>query len=170
MSLLRRASPRSVQRTHDRHHSDVITTLLPGVKMNGCPFALGTDGALACDRLGPITKTWSISHLDKYCVGYDEKTLPANAPRRTRIIKPIPGEGPDGIAKTPNGYKNHQHPGRKNYPVGTRDWFRKLLNICRGLGPQRHSNGEQTSRAIAMLSVCHRNVGINGGNSRRTRR
>ncbi len=27
--------------------------------------------------------------LDKYCVGYDEKTLPASAPRKMVIIKPI---------------------------------------------------------------------------------
>ncbi|MGQ7116225.1 hypothetical protein ACUOFC_67210, partial [Escherichia sp. TWPC-MK] len=28
----------------------------------------------------------------------------------------------------------------------------KPAYICQGWGPQRHSNGEQTSRAIAMLS------------------
>lgn len=41
----------------------------------------------------------------------------------------------------------------------------KPAYICQGWGPQRHSNGEQTSRAIAMLSVLTGNVGINGGNS-----
>lgn len=39
--------------------------------------------------------------LDKYCVGYDEKTLPANAPRNAHYKAYILGEGPDGIAKTP---------------------------------------------------------------------
>lgn len=41
----------------------------------------------------------------------------------------------------------------------------KPAYICQGWGPQRHSNGEQTARAIAMLSVLTGNVGINGGNS-----
>ncbi|MDO1915722.1 molybdopterin-dependent oxidoreductase, partial [Escherichia coli] len=34
---------------------------------------------------------------------------------------------------------------------------------CQGWWPQRHTNGEQTSRAIAMLFVLTGSVGINGG-------
>ena len=37
--------------------------------------------------------------------------------------------------------------------------------ISQGLGPQRHANGEQTSRAIAMLAIMTGNVGISGGNT-----
>lgn len=39
--------------------------------------------------------------LDKYCVGYDEKTLPASAPKNYHYKAYILGEGPDGVAKTP---------------------------------------------------------------------
>lgn len=39
--------------------------------------------------------------LDKYCVGYDEKTLPASAPKNGHYKAYILGEGPDGVAKTP---------------------------------------------------------------------
>ncbi|MFW8080301.1 hypothetical protein ACOIFA_32750, partial [Klebsiella pneumoniae] len=39
--------------------------------------------------------------LDKYCVGYDEKTLPAGAPANGHYKAYILGEGDDGVAKTP---------------------------------------------------------------------
>ncbi|MDI5304023.1 molybdopterin-dependent oxidoreductase, partial [Salmonella enterica subsp. enterica serovar Anatum] len=39
----------------------------------------------------------------------------------------------------------------------------KPAYICQGWGPQRHSNGEQTARAIAMLSVLTGNdADVNG--------
>ncbi len=41
--------------------------------------------------------------LDKYCVGYDEKTLPASAPKNGHYKAYILGEGPDGVAKHRNG-------------------------------------------------------------------
>ncbi len=96
-----------------------------------------------------------------------KKTLPANAPRNAHYKAYILGEGPDGIAKTPEwAAKNHQHPGRKKLSSWhERSVQQNLLIFVRVGGPQRHSNGEQTSRAIAMLSVLTGNVGINGGNS-----
>lgn len=39
--------------------------------------------------------------LDKYCVGYDEKTLPASAPANGHYKAYILGQGSDGVAKTP---------------------------------------------------------------------
>ncbi len=39
--------------------------------------------------------------LDAYCVGYDEKTLPADAPANGHYKAYILGQGDDGIAKTP---------------------------------------------------------------------
>jgi anaerobic dimethyl sulfoxide reductase subunit A len=41
----------------------------------------------------------------------------------------------------------------------------KPAYIVQGWGPQRHANGEQTSRAICMLPILTGNVGIKGGNS-----
>ncbi|EGJ88432.1 putative dimethyl sulfoxide reductase chain ynfF precursor [Shigella flexneri] len=104
--------------------------------------------------------------LDKYCVGYDEKTLPANAPRNAHYKAYILGEGPDGIAKTPEwAAKITSIPAEKIIQLAREIGSAKPAYICQGWGPQRHSNGEQTSRAIAMLSVLTGNVGINGGNS-----
>jgi anaerobic selenocysteine-containing dehydrogenase len=39
--------------------------------------------------------------LDTYCIGYDEKTLPADAPANGHYKAYILGNGDDGIAKTP---------------------------------------------------------------------
>ena len=37
--------------------------------------------------------------------------------------------------------------------------------IAQGWGPQRHANGEETARSIAMLPILTGNVGISGGNT-----
>lgn len=63
------------------------------------------------------------------------------------------------------GSKNHQHPGRKNYPVGTRDRFSKTGLYLSGLGAtttfQRRANIPRYCHAFRFTG----NVGINGGNS-----
>lgn len=47
-----------------------------------------------CDCLVLITENMvDQPFLDKYCVGYDEKTLPANAPRNAHYKAYILGEG-----------------------------------------------------------------------------
>ncbi|WP_311215767.1 DmsA/YnfE/YnfF family dimethyl sulfoxide reductase [Escherichia coli] len=106
------------------------------------PIRPGTDAALVAGIAWVLINENLVDQpfLDKYCVGYDEKTLPADAPKNGHYKAYILGEGDDKTAKTPQ-------------------W------ASQGWGPQRHSNGEQTSRAIAMLSVLTGNVGINGGNS-----
>ncbi|EFK6739510.1 DMSO/selenate family reductase complex A subunit [Escherichia coli] len=132
------------------------------------PIRPGTDGALACAIAWVLITENMVDQpfLDKYCVGYDEKTLPANAPRNAHYKAYILGEGPDGIAKTPEwAAKITSIPAEKIIQLAREIGSAKPAYICQGWGPQRHSNGEQTSRAIAMLSVLTGNVGINGGNS-----
>ncbi|BDO50748.1 putative dimethyl sulfoxide reductase chain YnfF [Escherichia coli] len=132
------------------------------------PIRPGTDGALACAIAWVLITENMVDQpfLDKYCVGYDEKTLPANAPRNAHYKAYILGEGPDGIAKTPEwAAKITSIPAEKIIQLAREIGSAKPAYICQGWGPQRHSNGEQTFRAIAMLSVLTGNVGINGGNS-----
>ncbi len=131
-------------------------------------YGTGVDGALACAIAWVLITENMVDQpfLDKYCVGYDEKTLPANAPRNAHYKAYILGEGPDGIAKTPEwAAKITSIPAEKIIQLAREIGSAKPAYICQGWGPQRHSNGEQTSRAIAMLSVLTGNVGINGGNS-----
>lgn len=67
------------------------------------PIRPGTDAALV-NGLAYVMITENLvdqAFLDKYCVGYDEKTLPASAPKNGHYKAYILGEGPDGVAKTP---------------------------------------------------------------------
>lgn len=67
------------------------------------PIRPGTDGALAA-AIGWVLITEDLidkPFLDKYCIGYDETTLPASAPRNAHYKAYILGQGDDGIAKTP---------------------------------------------------------------------
>ncbi|STQ12948.1 anaerobic dimethyl sulfoxide reductase subunit A [Enterobacter cloacae] len=104
--------------------------------------------------------------LDKYCVGYDEKTLPASAPANGITRRIFWAQGSDGVAKTPGvGIKNHRDTGGTYCPAAREIGSAKPAYISQGWGPQRHANGEIATRAISMLSILTGNVGINGGNS-----
>lgn len=108
--------------------------------------------------------------LDKYCVGYDEKTLPASAPKNGHYKAYILGEGPDGVAKTPEWASQITGvPADKIIKLAREIGSTKPAFISQGWGPQRHANGEIATRAISMLAILTGNVGING-EQRRARR
>ena len=67
------------------------------------PIRPGTDAALVeAIAYELIKNNWvDQDFLDKYCVGYDEKTLPASAAKGSDYKSHILGKGKDGIAKTP---------------------------------------------------------------------
>ncbi len=67
------------------------------------PIRPGTDAALvsALARVMITENPVDQPFLDKYCVGYDEKTLPADAPANGHYKAYILGQGSDGTAKTP---------------------------------------------------------------------
>lgn len=126
----------------------------------------GTDGALAAG-LAYVMITGSMvdqGFLDTYCVGYDEGTLPASAPRGASYKSYILGEGPDGTPKTPEWASRVTGVSATTIVKLAREIAAaKPCAIYQGKGPQRHANGEQTARAVAMLSVLTGNVGISGG-------
>lgn len=104
--------------------------------------------------------------LDTYCVGYDEKTLPADAPKNGHYKAYILGQGDDGVAKTPQWASRITGiPVDRIIKLAREIGSTRPAYICQGWGPQRQANGELTSRAIAMLPILTGNVGINGGNS-----
>ena len=104
--------------------------------------------------------------LRRYCVGYDETTIPEGIPAGNSYKDYILGNGPDGVAKTPGwaaaitGIPNDRMV-QLAREIGTA----KPAYIVQGWGPQRHANGEQNARAICMLPILTGNVGILGGNS-----
>ncbi len=132
------------------------------------PIRPGTDAALV-NGLAYVMITENPvdqAFLDKYCVGYDEKTLPASAPKNGHYKAYILGEGPDGVAKTPEWASQITGvPADKIIKLAREIGSTKPAFISQGWGPQRHANGEIATRAISMLAILTGNVGINGGNS-----
>ncbi len=136
--------------------------------MNGSRFVLGTDAALV-SGLAWVMITENLvdqPFLDKYCVGYDEKTLPAGAPANGHYKAYILGRA---LTVSPK-----RRSGPRQLPVfranALLNWRAKLPPpnrpiLAGGWGPQRHANGEIATRAISMLAILTGNVGINGGNS-----
>lgn len=67
------------------------------------PIRPGTDAALVAGIAWVLINENLVDQpfLDEYCVGYDEKTLPADAPANGHYKAYILGTGDDGMAKTP---------------------------------------------------------------------
>ena len=132
------------------------------------PIRPGTDAALA-SALAHVMITEDLvdqAFLDKYCVGYDEKTMPEGAPANGHYKAYILGLGADGVAKTPEWAAAIPGiPADKIIKLAREIGAAKPAYISQGWGPQRHSNGELASRAISMLAILTGNVGIHGGNS-----
>ncbi|EDN2314270.1 dimethyl sulfoxide reductase subunit A [Salmonella enterica] len=132
------------------------------------PIRPGTDAALV-NGLAYVLITENMvdqPFLDKYCVGYDEKTLPASAPKNGHYKAYILGQGKGGIAKTPEWAAQITGiPADRIIKLAREIGSAKPAYICQGWGPQRHANGEIATRAISMLAILTGNVGINGGNS-----
>lgn len=136
------------------------------------PIRPGTDAALV-SGLAWVMITENLvdqPFLDKYCVGYDEKTLPAGAPANGHYKAYILG---GALTVSPK-----RRSGPRQLPVfranALLNWRAKLPPpnrpiLASGWGPQRHANGEIATRAISMLAILTGNVGINGGNSGRAR-
>lgn len=131
------------------------------------PIRIGTDAAL-CEAIAHelIVNNWvDQQFLDKYCVGYDEKTLPPSAPKGSDYKSYILGQGADGVEKTPERAAIIT-----GVPATTIRQLAKEMHeakpcfISQGWGPQRQSNGEQTSRAIAMMPILLGQIGLPGTN------
>lgn len=132
------------------------------------PIRPGTDAALVAGLAHVLITEDRVDQdfLDSYCVGYDEKTLPAEAPANSHYKAYILGQGEDATAKTPEWASRITGiPADRIIKLAREIGQAKPAYISQGWGPQRQANGELTSRAIAMLPILTGNVGINGGNS-----
>lgn len=103
--------------------------------------------------------------LDAYCVGYDEKTLPASAPENGSYKAYILGQGPDGVAKTPEWAADITGLSADRIVKLAREiGTAKPVFVAQGWSVQRQANGEQAARAIAMLPILTGNIGLPGTN------
>ncbi|EPU4672403.1 molybdopterin-dependent oxidoreductase, partial [Escherichia coli] len=120
------------------------------------PIRPGTDAALVAGIAWVLINENLVDQpfLDKYCVGYDEKTLPADAPKNGHYKAYILGEGDDKTAKTPQWASQITGiPVDRIIKLAREIGTAKPAYICQGWGPQRQANGELTARAIAMLPI-----------------
>lgn len=132
------------------------------------PIRPGTDAALVAGMAHVMITEDLVDHdfLSRYCVGYDETTLPASAPKNGHYKAYILGQGNDQTEKTPEWAASITGiPATQIVRLAREIAATKPAYIVQGWGPQRQANGEQTSRAIAMLAILTGNVGINGGNT-----
>lgn len=104
--------------------------------------------------------------LDKYCVGFDEDHLPEEAAAGSSYKSYVMGDGPDGVEKTPQwGAAITGVPADQITRLAREIAVTKPCSINQGWGPQRHSNGENTARAIFTLCALVGQIGIPGGNT-----
>lgn len=130
------------------------------------PIRPGTDTAFVAAMAHVMVKENLVDQafLDKYCVGYDEKTLPESAPANSDYKSYILGLGGDNTEKTPKWASTITGIPEDIIIKAAREiGSTKPCAIIQGWGLQRTANGEIASRAISMLSLLTGNVGINGG-------
>ncbi len=135
------------------------------------PIRTGTDAAL-CAALSYeiINNGWADEEfLHKYCVGYDEETMPESSKGMNRSYKDyVMGTGYDMVKKTPAwASKITQIPEQRIIDLAREMHEAKPVFITQGYGSQRHSNGEMTGRAIMVLPQLLGQVGGPGMNDGR---
>lgn len=130
------------------------------------PLRPGTDAALIAGMIHVMLaeNLHDQAFLDRYCVGFDEHTLPEGAPAHGSYRSYVEGAGPDGTAKTPEWASAITGiPAARIVQLARDIAGAKPCAITQGWGPQRHANGENTARAIFMLACVTGNIGISGG-------
>ena len=103
--------------------------------------------------------------MDTYCLGFDEEHMPDGIPAGESYHSYLFGMK-DGVLKTPEWASEITGIEPEIIRELAREYaLAKPGCIVMGLGPQRHGNGEQTSRGICMLACLTGNVGIPGGSA-----
>ena len=133
------------------------------------PIRTGTDAALVNAIAHELIANDQVDKefLDKYCVGYDEDTMPESAKGQNKSYKDyIMGTGYDMVEKTPAwAAAITQIPEQRIIDLAHEIGEAKPCFICQGWGPQRRTNGETAARAIALLPQLVGQVGLPSTNS-----
>ncbi len=132
------------------------------------PIRPTTDAALVAGIAHTLISENLINEaeVNKYCVGYDSTTLPANAVPNASYKDYVLGTGADGIAKTPEWAADITGiPATRIKQLAREIASARACYICQGWGPQRHANGEQTVRAIQTLPAITGHFGRQGTNN-----
>ena len=105
--------------------------------------------------------------LAAYTVGWDEATMPESAQGKNLSYKDyIMGAGYDKVEKTPEwAAPITQIPADKIRELARDLEKAKAPFVCQGWGSQRHTNGEDTTRAICMVPIALGQIGLPGTNT-----
>ena len=133
------------------------------------PINPGTDAALCSAIAHELIANDQVDKefLDTYCVGFDEDTMPESAKGQNKSYKDyIMGTGYDMVEKTAEWAAPITGiPAERIKQLAADIAAAEAPFICQGWGPQRHTNGEDTSRAICMLPVLIGKIGLPGTNT-----
>ena len=132
------------------------------------PIRPTTDAALVAGIAHTLISENLINEADvnKYCVGYDSRSLPATAAPNASYKDYVMGTGNDGIVKTPEWAAEITGiPAIRIKQLAREIASARACYICQGWGPQRHANGEQTVRAIQTLPAITGHFGRPGTNN-----
>ncbi len=132
------------------------------------PIVPGTDGALCAALIHEFIDMGKIDEgfLSSYTVGWDDSTMPsANKSRNLSYKDYILGKGYDRIPKTPEWASViTKIPVKTITNLAWEIANAKAPFIVQGGGVQRHYNGEETARMIAMIPLVLGKVGLAGTN------
>ncbi len=146
----------------DPRHSDSLS----GHSTEWLPINPGTDAALVSGIAHELIKSKlvDLDFLHKYCVGFDEETMPESAKGKNKSYTDyIMGTGYDKVEKTPEwaaaltGISVEKIKSLAK-EIGTT----KPMYVVQGWGSQRRSNGELTVWSICMLPILTGNIGLPG--------
>ena len=132
------------------------------------PIISGTDAALVSGIAYVLINENLVNKdfLDKYCVGYDQDTMPEGAPANSSYKDYIMGTGYDNVPKTPEWASSiTKVPVAKITEIAHDLAAASAPFVVQGWGSQRHSNGELTARAIFMLPILTGKIGLPGTNN-----
>lgn len=133
------------------------------------PIRTGTDAALCAALVYQFIQDGKTdeSFLRTHCVGWDEETMPASAKGKQLSYKDyIMGTGYDKVPKTPEwAAPITQIPADKIVELAHDLESATAPFVCQGWGVQRHTNGEQATRAICMVPIALGKIGLPGTNT-----
>ena len=133
------------------------------------PIVPGTDAALAAGIAHElISKNLvDLDFLHTYCVGFDEESMPEDARGKNLSYRDyIMGTGYDKVEKTPAWAASiTKVPAERIAKLAHEIAESDPCYICQGLGPQRHTNGDNAARSIMVLPQLVGQVGKPGTTS-----
>jgi Tat-targeted selenate reductase subunit YnfE len=112
------------------------------------------------------SKLVDVDFMHKYCVGYDEETLPKGAPKNSSYYAYVMGTGYDKVEKTPAWAASiTKIPEARIVQLAHEIGEAKPCYIAQGWGIQRHANGDSAARSVMLLAQLVGQVGKPGTNS-----